>query len=124
MMAVLAVANAMAWLGAWTLFGDRPVLVGTAALAYGLGLRHAVDADHIAAIDNATRKMMEVGRRPVAARPVLLARALDGRIRPYDRRARRGGDLRVAAGAGRGPTSRSSAPGFRLCFWSWSRRRT
>jgi nickel/cobalt transporter (NiCoT) family protein len=66
MMAVLAVANAVAWLCAWTLFGDRPVLVGTAALAYGLGLRHAVDADHIAAIDNATRKMMEVGRRPVA----------------------------------------------------------
>ena len=38
---------------------------GTAVLAYGLGLRHAVDADHIAAIDNATRKMMEAGRRPV-----------------------------------------------------------
>jgi high-affinity nickel-transport protein len=34
-------------------------------LAYGLGLRHAVDADYIAAIDNATRKMMEGGWRPV-----------------------------------------------------------
>jgi nickel/cobalt transporter (NiCoT) family protein len=66
MMAVLAVANLIAWLCAWTLFGDRTVLLGAAALAYGLGLRHAVDADHIAAIDNATRKMMEVGRRPVA----------------------------------------------------------
>jgi nickel/cobalt transporter (NiCoT) family protein len=66
MMAVLAVANLIAWLGAWALFGDRPVLIGAALLAYGLGLRHAVDADHIAAIDNATRKMMEVGRRPVA----------------------------------------------------------
>ncbi len=66
MMAVLAAANLIAWLCAWTLFGDRPVLLGAAALAYGLGLRHAVDADHIAAIDNATRKMMEVGRRPVA----------------------------------------------------------
>lgn len=66
MMAVLAAANLIAWLCAWTLFGDRPVLLGAAVLAYGLGLRHAVDADHIAAIDNATRKMMEVGRRPVA----------------------------------------------------------
>jgi high-affinity nickel-transport protein len=66
MMALLAVANLIVWLCAWTLFGDRPVLIGTALLAYGLGLRHAVDADHIAAIDNATRKMMEVGRRPVA----------------------------------------------------------
>ena len=28
------------------------------AVAYGLGLRHAVDADHIAAIDGATRKLM------------------------------------------------------------------
>jgi high-affinity nickel-transport protein len=65
MMAMLAIANAIAWLFAWTQFGDRPVLVGAAVLAYGLGLRHAVDADHIAAIDNATRKMMEVGRRPV-----------------------------------------------------------
>jgi nickel/cobalt transporter (NiCoT) family protein len=62
MMAVLTVANLIAW----TVFGDRPVLLGAAVLAYGLGLRHAVDADHIAAIDNATRKMMEVGRRPVA----------------------------------------------------------
>jgi high-affinity nickel-transport protein len=66
MMVVLAAANLIAWLCAWTLFGGRPVLLGAAVLAYGLGLRHAVDADHIAAIDNATRKMMEVGRRPVA----------------------------------------------------------
>ncbi len=34
-------------------------------LAYGLGLRHAVDADHIAAIDNVTRKLMQEGKRPV-----------------------------------------------------------
>ena len=43
----------------------RPVLLGTAFLAYGFGLRHAVDADHIAAIDNATRKLMQEGKRPV-----------------------------------------------------------
>jgi high-affinity nickel-transport protein len=32
-------------------------------LAYGLGLRHAIDADHIAAIDNVTRKLMQAGKR-------------------------------------------------------------
>jgi high-affinity nickel-transport protein len=40
--------------------------LGTAALAYSFGLRHAFDADHIAAIDNVTRKLMQEGRRPVA----------------------------------------------------------
>jgi len=42
------------------------VLLGTAFLAYSFGLRHAVDADHIAAIDNVTRKLMQQGKRPVA----------------------------------------------------------
>jgi len=41
------------------------VLLGTALLAYSFGLRHAVDADHIAAIDNVTRKLMQEGKRPV-----------------------------------------------------------
>jgi nickel/cobalt transporter (NiCoT) family protein len=35
-------------------------------LAYSFGLRHAFDADHIAAIDNVTRKLMQEGKRPVA----------------------------------------------------------
>jgi high-affinity nickel-transport protein len=65
MMVLLAAANALVWLWVWVAFDGRPALVGTAVLAYGLGLRHAVDADHIAAIDNVTRKMMEAGRRPV-----------------------------------------------------------
>ena len=43
------------------------MLLGTAFLAYSFGLRHAVDADHIAAIDNVTRKLMQRGERPVAA---------------------------------------------------------
>ncbi len=43
-----------------------PLLLGTALLAYSFGLRHAVDADHIAAIDNVTRKLMQEGKRPVA----------------------------------------------------------
>jgi high-affinity nickel-transport protein len=43
-----------------------PVLVGLAGLAYALGLRHAFDADHIAAIDNVTRKLIQDERDPVA----------------------------------------------------------
>ena len=42
------------------------MLIGTALLAYSFGLRHAVDADHIAAIDNVTRKLMQDGKRPIA----------------------------------------------------------
>lgn len=44
----------------------HPLLLGLIAIAYGLGLRHAVDADHIAAIDNTTRKLMNDGKRPVS----------------------------------------------------------
>ncbi len=47
--------------------GSRQVLgVGTGVLAYTLGMRHAFDADHIAAIDNTTRKFMTEGRRPLS----------------------------------------------------------
>ena len=62
---LLAAANLAAWLWAFVAFRDFPVLLGTAALAYAFGLRHAFDADHIAAIDNVTRKLMQQGRRPV-----------------------------------------------------------
>ena len=58
-------ANVAAWIWAVTLFHSYPVLLGTAFLAYAFGLRHAVDADHIAAIDNVTRKLMQQGRRPI-----------------------------------------------------------
>src|SRR6202051_220450 len=64
--AVLLVFNLSAWLWAFVAFRHYPALVGTAFLAYSLGLRHAVDADHIAAIDNVTRKLMQEGKRPVA----------------------------------------------------------
>jgi high-affinity nickel-transport protein len=43
----------------------RGLGVGIAGLAYSLGLRHAFDADHIAAIDNTTRKLMGEGKRPL-----------------------------------------------------------
>ena len=58
--------NLAAWCWAFFAFHRFPVLLGTAFLAYGFGLRHAVDADHIAAIDNVTRKLMQQGKRPVA----------------------------------------------------------
>ena len=62
---LLLIFNAAAWLWAVAAFHNYPVLLGTAALAYSFGLRHAFDADHIAAIDNVTRKLMQEGRRPV-----------------------------------------------------------
>jgi nickel/cobalt transporter (NiCoT) family protein len=40
--------------------------IGTGITAYTLGLRHAFDADHIAAIDNTTRKLMSEGKRPLS----------------------------------------------------------
>jgi nickel/cobalt transporter (NiCoT) family protein len=61
----LVTANAAAWVWALSLFHDQPLMIGTALLAWGLGLRHAVDADHIAAIDNVTRKLMQDGQRPI-----------------------------------------------------------
>lgn len=62
--ALLLAINVFAWMWALIAFRDHPVLLGTALLAYGFGLRHAVDADHIAAIDNVTRKLMQEGQRP------------------------------------------------------------
>jgi high-affinity nickel-transport protein len=62
----LCVVNLAVWIGALVAFHDFPLLLGTALLAYTFGLRHAVDADHIAAIDNVTRKLMQQGKRPVA----------------------------------------------------------
>jgi nickel/cobalt transporter (NiCoT) family protein len=62
---LLISANVLVWVWALAVLHDKPVLLGTALLAYSFGLRHAVDADHIAAIDNVTRKLMQQGQRPV-----------------------------------------------------------
>src|SRR5208337_5403710 len=64
--AALIAANVLAWVWAFALFSDRPAVLGTALLAWVFGLRHAVDADHIAAIDNVVRKLMQQGKQPVA----------------------------------------------------------
>ena len=63
---LLIAANLGAWVWALIAFRDFPVLIGTALLAYSFGVRHAIDADHIAAIDNVTRKLMQDGKRPVS----------------------------------------------------------
>ena len=97
---LLLTANAAVWTWAIIAFAGRPTLLGTAFLAYVLGLRHAVDADHIAAIDNVVRKLMQEGKRPVSvglffslghslvvtisvAVIVGLAFALEGRLHPF-----------------------------------------
>ena len=63
--ALLIVMNVGAWAAAFLAFWSHPVLLGTALLAFTFGLRHAVDADHICAIDNVTRKLMQESRRPI-----------------------------------------------------------
>ncbi len=58
--------NILAWVFAFAGFGIQyPALLGTALLAYTFGLRHSVDADHISAIDNVTRKLMQENKRPI-----------------------------------------------------------
>ncbi|MDC4168714.1 HoxN/HupN/NixA family nickel/cobalt transporter, partial [Photobacterium damselae] len=62
----LIVVNIVVWITAIFAFYQRPGMLGMSLLAWSLGLRHAVDADHIAAIDTTTRKMMEQGKEPIA----------------------------------------------------------
>jgi nickel/cobalt transporter (NiCoT) family protein len=62
---VLLLFNGLLW-GLTLLVSTRfSFVLGTGLLAYSFGLRHGVDADHIAAIDNVTRKLMQEGKRPV-----------------------------------------------------------
>ncbi|MCV7408995.1 nickel transporter [Mycobacterium florentinum] len=74
--AMLAVIVALHLIGWFTLLliveparlsvGGKAFGIGVGLTAYALGLRHAFDADHIAAIDNTTRKLMSDGQRPLA----------------------------------------------------------
>lgn len=63
--ALLIGINIGVWVWAFVAFHTYPLLWGASLLAYTFGLRHAVDADHIAAIDNVTRKLMQQGQRPI-----------------------------------------------------------
>lgn len=58
--------NLLAWVLALVAFARTPALLLIALTAYTFGLRHAFDADHISAIDNVTRKLMQENKRPVA----------------------------------------------------------
>ncbi|RXZ33996.1 HoxN/HupN/NixA family nickel/cobalt transporter [Oxalobacteraceae bacterium CAVE-383] len=64
--AFLVCANIAVWGWAFAAFRNSPLLLASAVLAYTLGLRHAVDADHIAAIDNVTRKLMQENKAPIS----------------------------------------------------------
>jgi high-affinity nickel-transport protein len=62
---LLIALNIVAWVLAFAAFSVQyPALLGTALLAYTFGLRHSVDADHISAIDNVTRKLMQENKKP------------------------------------------------------------
>jgi len=62
---VVLLLHALGWgLFAWY-SGSNPALAGLGVLAYTFGLRHAFDADHIAAIDNTTRKLLQEKKRPL-----------------------------------------------------------
>ncbi len=62
---VILLLHVAGW-GLLSIYGaDRPAFAGLGLVAYALGLRHAFDADHISAIDNTTRKLLQDRRRPV-----------------------------------------------------------
>lgn len=64
--AVIAALHLAGW-GLFLYYAARfPALVGLGFVAYMLGLRHAFDADHIAAVDDTVRFMMQKGKRPLA----------------------------------------------------------
>jgi len=73
MVAVIVGLNVAGWLmlaaavgGHYKISSTEVFGFGTGILAYTLGMRHAFDADHIAAIDNTTRKLVQDGKRPLS----------------------------------------------------------
>ena len=66
MFGFLILFNGLVWLIIFFANKHYPLIFPLASLAFGLGLRHAVDADHIAAIDNTTRKLVHEGKEATA----------------------------------------------------------
>ncbi|KAL2368212.1 hypothetical protein RJ035_002274 [Blastomyces gilchristii] len=62
---LVAVVNAVVWAAAGIVLRFHPSLISTAVLSYTLGLRHALDADHISAIDLMTRRLLATGQQAV-----------------------------------------------------------
>jgi high-affinity nickel-transport protein len=61
----LILVNVIVWIAAGIVTRYNPGLIGAAALSFALGLRHALDADHISAIDLMTRRLIASGQKPV-----------------------------------------------------------
>ncbi|HEY5334652.1 MAG TPA: HoxN/HupN/NixA family nickel/cobalt transporter [Mycobacteriales bacterium] len=72
MVTVIVALNVIGWFivavvaGQHLSLGAKTYGIGIGVTAYTLGMRHAFDADHIAAIDNTTRKLMNDGKRPMS----------------------------------------------------------
>jgi high-affinity nickel-transport protein len=65
--AAVLLLHVLGW-GLLVVYGlGHPALLGLGGLAYTFGLRHAFDADHISAIDNTTRKLLQERKKPLAA---------------------------------------------------------
>ncbi|KAK1467587.1 Ni2+-Co2+ transporter transition metal uptake transporter [Colletotrichum cuscutae] len=62
---LLVTINIIIWIVTGIILHFHPSLISPAALSYVLGLRHALDADHISAIDLMTRRLIASGQRPV-----------------------------------------------------------
>ncbi|POS74887.1 high-affinity nickel-transporter [Diaporthe helianthi] len=63
---LLISVNIIVWVAIGIILHFYPVLISSAVLSYTLGLRHALDADHISAIDLMTRRLIASGQRPVS----------------------------------------------------------
>lgn len=63
---LLIAVNAIIWAAVGVVLHFFPFLISSAVLSYTLGLRHALDADHISAIDLMTRRLIAAGQRPVS----------------------------------------------------------
>lgn len=63
---LLISVNIIVWVAIGIILHFYPVLISSAVLSYTLGLRHALDADHISAIDLMTRRLIAAGQRPVS----------------------------------------------------------
>lgn len=63
--ALLVCVNLLVWAAVAVVLHFHPAMISPAVLSYTLGLRHALDADHISAIDLMTRRLIASGQRPV-----------------------------------------------------------
>jgi nickel/cobalt transporter (NiCoT) family protein len=63
---LLLFVNIIVWAAVAVVLHYNPVMISSAVLSYTLGLRHALDADHISAIDLMTRRLIASGQRPVS----------------------------------------------------------